>query len=287
MIPACPLPPRHDVEDLPLQARAREHAIDEVRPIERSDELDRILEPELRRDVATNARRGGRRVGMEADAGKEAAEPAELPVLGTEVVPPLADAVRLVDGNELHVALRESRQKPVAALAGEPLRRDIQQSVATFAQAGRYRRLLVGAERAVVERGRHAVADERIDLILHQGDERRDDHAQSRPHQRRRLEAERLASSGREHDDRIAAGKDGVHRLPLERTKRGVAPVALEDMNQVVARGIRGSQGGKHSDALDDDERPVGRRLAKRFGFGILRGSRTTPSRVRRSGTRR
>ena len=195
--PGLPSAPGHDVEDLPLQARAREHAIDEVGPIERSDELDRILELELRGDVATHPRRRRRRVGMEADAGKDAAQPAELPVLGTEVVPPLADAVRLVDGNELHVALRQSRQKPVAAVAREPLRRDIEQSVATFAQAGRHRRLLVGAERAVVERCRHAVADERIDLILHQGDERRDDHTQSRPHQRRRLEAERLASAGR------------------------------------------------------------------------------------------
>ena len=211
--------PGQDVEDLPLQAGAREHAVDEVRAIERADELDRVLQPELRRDVAAHARRRGRRVGVQADARKALRSRAELPVLRPEVVSPLADAVRLVDGDELHVALREQRQEPVAALADQPLRRHVEQPVAPLAQAGRHRRLLVRAERAVVERRRHAVADERVDLILHQRDERRDDHAQPRPHQRRRLEAERLAAAGRQHDDRVAAREDGVHRLALQRTE--------------------------------------------------------------------
>ena len=93
-----------------------------------------------------------------------------------------------------------------------------------------HRRLLVGRERAVVERRRHAVADQRVHLVLHQRDERRDDERQARPHERRRLEAERLAAAGRQHDDRVAAGEDGVHRLALQRTEGGVAPVSGDDI---------------------------------------------------------
>ncbi len=171
------LAPGHHVEDLPLQAGAREHAVDEVRPIERADELERVLEPELRGDVAAHAGGRGRGVRVQADAGKVAAQPAELAVLRPKVVPPLADAVRLVDGDELDVALREPGQEPVAALAHEAFGRDVEQAVAPLAHPGRHRRLLVRAERAVVERRRHAVADERVHLILHQRDERRHDHA--------------------------------------------------------------------------------------------------------------
>ena len=89
------------------------------------------------------------------------------------------------------------------------------------------------------QRGRHAVADERVDLVLHQRDQRRDDHRQARAHERRRLEAQRLAAAGRQHDQRIAAGQDRVHRLALERTERGVAPVFFEDAVQQLMVPIR------------------------------------------------
>src|SRR5687767_15086085 len=89
-----------DVEQLSLQRRSRQHAIEQVRPIERADEFDRIPERELRRDVAPHARRRGRGVGVQADAGEQVAKTTELAVLGAEVVPPLADAVRFVNRDE-------------------------------------------------------------------------------------------------------------------------------------------------------------------------------------------
>ena len=45
----------------------------------------------------------------------------------------------------------------------------------------------------------------RIDLVLHQRDQRRDDDRQPRHRQGRGLKAERLAAAGRQHDDRVAA----------------------------------------------------------------------------------
>ena len=99
------------VEELPLQHRSRQDAVEEIRPIEGADQLDRIAQPELRADVAAHARRGRRGVGVHADAGQELAQPAELTILGPEVVPPLADAVRFVHGDEARAARRRAARE--------------------------------------------------------------------------------------------------------------------------------------------------------------------------------
>ena len=104
---------REHVDELLFQRRARQRAINQVGAIERADELDRIVEAELRRDVAPHARRRGRRVGVQADAGEELTQPPELAILGPEVVPPLADAVRFVHRDEADVDGRQHRQKRV------------------------------------------------------------------------------------------------------------------------------------------------------------------------------
>ncbi len=225
----------------------------------------------MRRDVAAYARGRGCGIGVKADAGQHRPQPSELTIFGTEVVPPLADAVRFVDRHELHVALGEPVDEPVTALAGQTFRRYVEQPIAAFAQAGRDRVLLVRAQRAVVESRRDTVADEGVDLILHQGDERRYDDAEARADERRRLEAERLAAAGGHHDDRVATFQDGVHGLPLQGPKRGVAPVAFENLAEVSAGRAGVSGEWKHSDALDHDERALGGRLAEGLRFGVLR----------------
>ena len=127
----------------------------------------------------------------------------------------------------------EQRQEPVAAVADEPLRRHVEQPVAPLAQAGDDGRLLVGGKRAVVERRRHAVADQGVDLVLHQRDQRRDDQRETGCDHGRRLEAERLAAARRQDDERIAAGEDRLHRVALKRPEGRVSPVACERGLQV------------------------------------------------------
>ena len=53
-------------------------------------------------------------------------------------------------------------------------------------------------------------------------------------HERRRLEAERLAAAGRQHDDRVAPGEDRVHGFALQRPERRVAPVLLKHRQELV-----------------------------------------------------
>ena len=67
--------PLENVEQLLLQRRARQHAVEQVGPIERADELDRVVQPELRGDVAPHARGGRGGVRVQADR-REAADAA-------------------------------------------------------------------------------------------------------------------------------------------------------------------------------------------------------------------
>ncbi len=57
---------------------------------------------------------------------------------------------------------------------------------------------------------RDAREPERRDLVLHQGDQRRDHHGQPAQHQRRHLVAQRLARAGRHHRQHVAAGQHRV-----------------------------------------------------------------------------
>ncbi|MNC86264.1 hypothetical protein D3C83_19090 [compost metagenome] len=108
---------------------------------------------------------------MQADVGQQLAQPRQLAVLGAEIVTPVADAVRFVDRHEAHAAGTQERDEPVGTLGDQPFRRDVEQPVPLFAQPGEHRALLVGAQRAVEERRRDAVADKGVDLVLHQRDQ--------------------------------------------------------------------------------------------------------------------
>src|SRR3712207_2067246 len=69
--------------------------------------------------------------------------------------------------------------------------------------------------RAVDEGGGQPPRPQRVHLILHQRDERRDDDRHAPAHQRRKLKAERLAAARRHDDDRVVAAEDGLDDLAL------------------------------------------------------------------------
>ena len=71
MMPACPRWRASTSSSWRFRFARAQDAIDEIRTIERADQLDRIAEPELRGDVAADARGRGRGVGVQADAGQQ------------------------------------------------------------------------------------------------------------------------------------------------------------------------------------------------------------------------
>ena len=112
-------------EQLPAAAVVLvDHAIAQVGAVEAGDEDPRVAQPQALDDLAPRRRVGGRREGDPRHAGKALGEHGEPQVLGPEVVPPLGDAVRLVD--------REKRQRHPAeeveeALGQQPLGRHVEQ----------------------------------------------------------------------------------------------------------------------------------------------------------------
>src|SRR5665647_3528248 len=70
----------------------------DVGPVEARDVARRVAEAQAGADVVARLRVGGGRTGDDGDAGEQPGQLPELHVLGAKVVAPLADAMRLVDG---------------------------------------------------------------------------------------------------------------------------------------------------------------------------------------------
>ena len=147
--------------------------------------------------VAVSAMRGTSREALVQDR--------QLDVLGPEVVAPLRHAVRFVDGEQGDLRRLEQLQ---AARRHQALGRDVDQvDLAGAHQPLDAHRLFERLGR-VEEGGAHADFGQRVDLVLHQRDQRRDDHADAVAQQRRDLVAQRLAAAGRHQHQRVAAAGD-------------------------------------------------------------------------------
>ena len=136
---------------------------------------------------------------------QHAAEVAQPSVIGAEVVPPLADAVGLVDRQQPQFHGPHRFQEAAAA---EPFGHDVDQAELARRHAVQPLVLLGHRQRAVDERGGDAAGLQLIDLVLHQRDQRRDDERQPVQRQRRQLVAEALAAAGG-HDAQAILARPG------------------------------------------------------------------------------
>ena len=155
-------------------------------PVEARDVARRLAELELRLDVLADALggRGGER--HERNLREQLAELRELAIFGTKIVAPLADAVRLVDRYQVHAPALEIGEHPGEH---EPLGRGVEQAKLAIVQAAQARARLVGGKRGVQERRRDPAGLQRVHLVLHQGNQRRDNNGQPVAGERRELEA--------------------------------------------------------------------------------------------------
>ena len=134
------------------------------------------------------------------------------------------------------IAKVETRSRPASSKTWRehPLGRDEDQVM----MAGGYFALDAAQLRrvhAAVQRGRGiAAGTKRVDLILHERDKRRDNYVGASGDGRRHLIAERLAASGRHHDNRIAPIEAGPDRLGLPRPEALVTPEAAHGSEDLV-----------------------------------------------------
>ena len=224
----------------------------QVGPVERTLEAIGLLHTQLADDVAADAARRRRRQRQHRDLAELGLQVLQLAVRRPEVMAPLADAVRLIDHHEAQAALGDDRTQG----ALEPLGRDIDEfdlapaecfeaAAAFFEVDGR------------VEHGRpEAEPQQRVDLVLHQRDQRRDHQHGARQQLRGKLERERLAGARGHHPDAIAAGEHGIDDAPLPGAEVAITEHPLQHLLRIrECRGVEqwgvGHCGIGHGPSMD------------------------------------
>ena len=194
-------------------------------PVEGRDELARVVQLQTQGDFGARLRVGR---GRERDARhvrELLVQHRQLDVFGTEVMAPLGHAMRLVDGEQGDLRGLEQVQ---AALRHQALGRHVDEvDLARAHQALDAARFFVGL-RGIEEGGAHAHFGQRIDLVLHQRDQRRDDDADAIAQQRRDLVAQRLAAAGGHQHQRVAAMADVVDDVGLLAAEGRIAENGLQ-----------------------------------------------------------
>ncbi len=203
----------------------------EVRPRESVHRLEGIAQPEACADVAAHLLGRGRGAGDDLHRAEGGGDLADAQVVTAEVVPPLGDAVGLVHDDPAGADLVEHRPQ---VGADQPLGGDVEQPHPALAVGALGPALLGDVEVGVERGGVDAELPQGVDLVLHQGDERRDDERRSVGEDRGELVAERLAAAGRHHHHRVAAGEDRLDDLPLAGAEAVVAEVAPEFVEERV-----------------------------------------------------
>ncbi len=122
----------------------RQHAIGEIRPIETRDVTTRLTQTKLLHDVGANSFRRSCSERHDRDIRKEFAKLGKLPIFRPKVVAPFADAMRLVDRDQIDLPLSQVSKK---ARQHCPLRSHIQQAKRAIAQAQHPRGSFIRLER--------------------------------------------------------------------------------------------------------------------------------------------
>ncbi len=252
-----------EVEGLAVQPAAQDEHVLVARLAGSGGRAGRVRRghAELLRDVRGHARVRGRRRREHGDAGRQVGEQrADAAVVGPEVVPPVGDAVRLVDDDEARVGREPGEHLVAEAGVVEPLRR-AQQHVDLTVRDGPVHVVPLGDVGGVDGDGLDARPRGGRDLVAHERQERGDD--DGRPgsavaQQARGHEVHGgLAPPGALHDERTAPERhEGLDRAPLvlaqrralaphERAQRGLGVLAQRlPVEQAAQHGELGPLGG-------------------------------------------
>jgi hypothetical protein len=194
-----------------------------------------LLEAEPGDDVVADRWRRGGGQGQHRRSAEALDDLPQGQEVRPEVVTPRGDAVRLVDRDQPR-AQRPDLGQPVRV--AELLRRDEQELRPAVPQLCQGLALLIGGlGRADPHRAglRVGALVEGGDLVLLQGQQRRDHHCRPRQQDRRDLVDRRLAGAGGQDDQSVAAPQDGTHRLELAGAQGGPPEMVPGDAAQAVS----------------------------------------------------
>ena len=133
--------------------------------------------------------------------------------------------MRLVDGEAGDRRLGEEASK---RRGREALRRHVEKSQPARAHGALGVAALGRRSERVERRGGDSLARELVDLILHQGDQGRDDERRTVEQEGGELIPDRLPGAGRHHGEHVTARERGKHDVLLARAEGRVAEVAAK-----------------------------------------------------------
>ena len=110
---------------------------------------------------------------MNGTSGNNFAQLGELAVFRPEIVAPFADAMRLVNGDAAARSSAANRRKKPESISRSGA--SVEQAEFAVVQTAQARPRFAGGERGIQKRRRNAAGLQRIHLVFHQRDQRRDD----------------------------------------------------------------------------------------------------------------
>ena len=158
----------------------------------------------------------------------------ELAVFGPEVMPPLRQAMRLVDRDQGQGHGFEPFQR---LRAEQRFRRDIEKIELPRRDRPPDRAAFLEGEIGIQRRRPHARIAQRGDLIRHQRDERRDHKPQPRPAECRNLITQRLPPARRHQHEGVLARDHMIDDLRLLSAKGVVAVNGLQNVQGIGGHG--------------------------------------------------
>ena len=221
-----------------------DHRVREILAIESGDDGLGVLELQLTHDVRAHVASGG---GGERNGWRRAqalAYVADAKIARAEIVPPLADAMRLIHREQRHTNRAQALRGGAHV---EALGRDVEQLHLAPFRSRESARHLRARERGVDERGRQVACGERIDLVLHQRDERRDHDGEPGKHQRGHLEAQGFSAASGQNDQRVALLQHRLDGALLSGAEVRVAEARAQELSRVADR-----EGHAHRRTLRD-----------------------------------
>ena len=215
----------HDGHALLPCIQSSPHFQAQVGTVKRGYEHARIREVELFQDVQPGhlVRRG--RKGYDRHPWKLGTQHIQLGIFGTEIMSPAGYAMRLVNGKKAHLRHRILEKIQIRQQAFGRHVQDLHLTLQTLAT----RFLVFGLAHSCIERtGYNATRNQRLHLVLHQGNERRHHHCHAPHHQCGHLVADALSGTSGHQHQRILSLHQPFHNFALKWPKSIISKVVLE-----------------------------------------------------------
>ena len=218
-------------------------------------------------------RRGGGGEASTRGNFQAAADFRELEVVRAEVVSPLGDAVRFVDGRELD---RQAFQPLAEGFVGKALGSDVEQLERAGIESLVNVADLLGIERRIQPRGGNALRGEGVHLVPHQRDERGNDEREAVEQQRGKLIAQRLSAAGGKNSECGAPFQQGADYRFLSLAEGIMAEAGAGEWESRERLSFPGD--GRKREALEFRRHPSARLIAR--WCGETGGAASSPHRL-------